>query len=78
MGLDSMLRHCAECGGERAFEQPQCEDGHGDCPDWGCTECGMAIWVGGSAARSRSPQGVSTVASGATAPSAMPQLRATA
>jgi hypothetical protein len=30
-------------------EQPPCLDGHDDCPEWACTECGLAIvfgWLG--------------------------------
>jgi hypothetical protein len=27
-------------------EQPPCLDGHDDCPEWVCTECGTAIVFG--------------------------------
>jgi hypothetical protein len=41
------VRWCAECVGEREFELPPCEDGHGaDCPDLACVTCGWAIVVG--------------------------------
>jgi hypothetical protein len=42
-------RLCPECGDERDFVQPVCEDGHGagDCPEWACVDCGTAVWVGG-------------------------------
>lgn len=73
MGVDSMLRQCAECGGERTFEQPQCEDGHGDCPDWGCVECGMAIRVAGSVEWLDVPLTPAGAAAGSSTP-----LRATA
>jgi hypothetical protein len=42
-----ILLLCAECGGQRRFEQPPCLDGHGaDCPEWACVECGAAVLVG--------------------------------
>jgi hypothetical protein len=43
-----MFRPCADCGGERLFEQPHevpgsCPDApDGRCPEWLCTECGAA------------------------------------
>lgn len=41
------LRWCAGCEGERAFETPPCEDGHGaDCVDLACVDCGHAIVLG--------------------------------
>ncbi|MCM3925536.1 hypothetical protein ND748_28190, partial [Frankia sp. AiPs1] len=44
---DHIVLTCAECGDERPFEQPPCADGHGsDCPEWACTECGVALLVG--------------------------------
>jgi len=39
-------RHCPGCRAERVVEQPPCEDGHVDCPEWVCTECGTAIVFG--------------------------------
>jgi hypothetical protein len=42
-----LLLLCADCGDERRFEQPPCEDGHGaDCPEWACVDCGAAILLG--------------------------------
>ena len=41
------LRWCASCEGERAFEVPPCEDGHGlDCIDLACVDCGHAMVLG--------------------------------
>ncbi len=43
----AIFRACIDCGGERAFVQPPCEEGHGvDCPDRVCTECGAAVLIG--------------------------------
>jgi hypothetical protein len=42
-------RYCADCGGERPFEQfhtEECPDVPGDCPEWGCTACGAALIIG--------------------------------
>ncbi|PZS34828.1 MAG: hypothetical protein DLM59_03890 [Pseudonocardiales bacterium] len=42
-----LLRECSTCGGPRAFEAPDCAEGHGpDCPDLACVECGEAVFVG--------------------------------
>ena len=42
---------CPACGEDRAFEQPPCADGHtgdgGECPEWICTDCGAAFFLGG-------------------------------
>ncbi|MDQ3733745.1 MAG: hypothetical protein M3400_07060, partial [Actinomycetota bacterium] len=41
---------CRNCARTTEFEQPPCPDGHGsDCPEWYCTECGAATFVGWSA-----------------------------
>ncbi|WP_131746528.1 hypothetical protein [Frankia sp. Cppng1_Ct_nod] len=47
VGADGLtLLACPECGDERAFEQPPCQDGHGmDCPDRACVECGTAVFL---------------------------------
>ena len=38
------IRWCATCATESAFEQPPCEDGHGeDCLDLACVQCGHGI-----------------------------------
>lgn len=43
----SRVMHCADCGGERLFEQPPCADGHGEmCPELACVGCGSAMLVG--------------------------------
>ena len=48
----TQLRYCAECSGERLFEQfhaepASCPDSpDGECPEWGCTSCGGALSVG--------------------------------
>jgi hypothetical protein len=31
-------------------EQPPCLDGHADCPEWVCTDCGAAFVTGWLAA----------------------------
>lgn len=44
------LYDCAVCGEETPVEQPPCADGHtadGEpCPEWVCTGCGDALWLG--------------------------------
>jgi hypothetical protein len=55
--MTQIVRHCPDCGGERAFEQPhrtpgECPDASGalgtsgDCPEWACTACGAALLLG--------------------------------
>lgn len=39
-------RYCPDCRAERAVVQPPCADGHFECPEWACIECGAAI-IGG-------------------------------
>ncbi len=47
--MSQMFHPCADCGGERLFEQPHeapgsCPDSaDGLCPEWSCTECGAAL-----------------------------------
>jgi hypothetical protein len=37
---------CAGCAAETVFCQPPCLDGHGVlCPEWVCTDCGLAVSV---------------------------------
>jgi hypothetical protein len=37
-------RWCSTCSSKQLFEQPPCEDGHGDdCLDLACMECGFGI-----------------------------------
>ena len=41
------VRWCAGCEGDRPFEVPPCEDGHGaDCIDLACVDCGHALVLG--------------------------------
>ena len=50
--MTRVTRHCTGCGGERLFEQlhaeaPGCPDvPDGDCPEWGCSVCGEALFIG--------------------------------
>jgi transposase-like protein len=39
-------KYCPGCRADRVVEQPPCLDGHEDCPEWVCTECGTAIVFG--------------------------------
>lgn len=41
-----IVRFCTTCRGDVSFEQPECLDGHADCPEWVCVECSDAILVG--------------------------------
>jgi hypothetical protein len=40
------MRYCPGCRASRVVEQPPCLDGHEDCPEWACTECGLGIVYG--------------------------------
>ncbi len=47
MSVDKPSYWCTPCGTEQLFEQPPCEDGHGEaCLDLACTVCGHGIVVG--------------------------------
>ena len=40
-------RWCSTCSSKQLFEQPPCEDGHGDdCLDLACVTCGSALVLG--------------------------------
>lgn len=39
-------RFCEHCLGEREFEAPPCPDGHADCPELACTDCGTGFVTG--------------------------------
>jgi len=45
-------RYCTGCGEERPFDQMHAEPGScpdvadGDCPEWGCSMCGDAVFIG--------------------------------
>jgi hypothetical protein len=47
-----VTRYCTGCGEERSFEQmhgeaASCPDvPDGDCPEWGCSVCGEALFIG--------------------------------
>jgi len=50
--MAQMTRYCRECGQDQLFDQPH--EGHGccpdaadgDCPEWACTGCGAALFIG--------------------------------
>jgi hypothetical protein len=47
-----LTRYCTGCSDERLFEQFHAEPGgcpdawDGDCPEWACTACGDALFIG--------------------------------
>lgn len=41
--LMALVLRCTCCGEDRVFEPPPCPDGHDDCPDLMCTECGLVV-----------------------------------
>ncbi|HLQ55308.1 MAG TPA: hypothetical protein VK162_13695 [Streptosporangiaceae bacterium] len=50
--MAQMVRHCPDCGSDRPFEQYHaesygCPDSpDGQCPEWSCTACGAALFIG--------------------------------
>ena len=41
------FRWCSSCESKQLFEQPPCEDGHGEgCLDLACVTCGSALVIG--------------------------------
>jgi hypothetical protein len=50
--MTDLTRHCTGCGEERLFEQlhteaASCPDvPDGECPEWGCSICGEALFIG--------------------------------
>jgi len=50
--MTHLTRYCTGCREERLFERFHAEPGScpdapdGDCPEWGCTECGDALFTG--------------------------------
>jgi hypothetical protein len=50
--MTDLTRYCTGCDEERLFEQfhagpADCPDvPDGDCPEWGCTVCGDALFSG--------------------------------
>jgi len=76
--MSHLIRYCAGCSDERAFEQLHadpagCPDApDGECPEWGCAVCGDALFIGlpvrehvtsGSAARAALPDQLVTTGS---------------
>ncbi len=58
-------RYCRECGGERLFEPfhaERCPDVPGDCPEWGCADCGDTLIIGPAVPGYISGTGVSRAA----------------
>jgi hypothetical protein len=47
-----MIRHCPDCGQDMLFESHHTDPGRcpdsadGDCPEWLCTTCGAALFIG--------------------------------
>jgi hypothetical protein len=47
-----LTRYCIGCGDERSFEQLHAEPAScpdvpdADCPEWGCSACGEALFIG--------------------------------
>jgi hypothetical protein len=50
--MTQLTRYCTGCSGERLFEQMHaspagCPDvPDGECPEWGCSVCGDALFIG--------------------------------
>jgi hypothetical protein len=50
--MTHLTRHCTGCSDERPFERLHAEPGScpdvpdGDCPEWGCSVCGEALFIG--------------------------------
>lgn len=50
--MTEIIRHCPDCGGDRAFEQHHsvagcCPDtADPDCPEWYCLVCGATVLTG--------------------------------
>lgn len=50
--MGQMTCYCRECGQDQPFDQPHegrggCPDvPDGDCPEWACTGCGAALFIG--------------------------------
>ena len=50
--MTQLTRYCTGCSEERPFEQmhadlASCPDvPDGDCPEWGCSVCGEALFIG--------------------------------
>ena len=50
--MTQLTRYCTGCGDERPFDQMHAEPAScpdvpdGDCPEWGCSACGEALFIG--------------------------------
>jgi hypothetical protein len=50
--MTQLTRYCAGCSAERPFEQLHAEPAgcpdvpDGVCPEWGCSVCGDALFIG--------------------------------
>jgi hypothetical protein len=50
--MTHVTRYCTGCGEDQPFEQfhaeaAGCPDARGgDCPEWGCSVCGEALFIG--------------------------------
>jgi hypothetical protein len=50
--MTQLTRYCTGCSDEREFEQLHADTGgcpdvlDGDCPEWGCSVCGEALFIG--------------------------------
>jgi len=50
--MTQLTRYCAGCSEDRPFEQLHAEPAScpdvldGDCPEWGCSVCGDAFFIG--------------------------------
>ena len=47
LSIEAEIYDCVVCGTDRPFGQPDCGDGHDDCPERFCLDCGSAILLGG-------------------------------
>lgn len=43
MNIELVALFCPTCERETLAEAPPCWDGHDDCPDRACVECGTAL-----------------------------------
>lgn len=54
--------HCDLCGDARVFVPVHpggaCPDGHEECPEWACADCGGAVLIGFDAAPAARTTGV--------------------
>ena len=52
--MTERVGHCDLCGDARVFVPVypggECPDGHAECPEWACADCGGAVLIGFDAA----------------------------